>query len=273
MIQVETIDGVQKFRLARTVLGRGLYFTAAYWVDGLMIDTGCAYTVSELLQATEDLPLKAIVNTHTHEDHIGANAALQRRSGAEIKVHSSGIPILAESRKNKLLRPYQRVMWGYPEPSQGTVIGEEIETGKHRFRIIHTPGHSSDHICLFEPEKGWLFSGDTYIGGRDRALRADYNIWEIIASLKTLAGLGPGLLFSGSGSIRNNPQADLRQKILYYEDIADRVLTLHSRGWGYGRIRRSLFGREIPIAYFTLGNFSGKHLIRSFVEDRPAAKP
>ena len=269
MIQVETIDGVRKFRLARSLLGKGLYYTAAYWVDGLMIDTGCAYTVAELLQALKGLPVIHIVNTHTHEDHIGANAALQRQTGAGISLHSSGIPVLAQPREKKRLRPYQRVMWGYPEPSRGTAVGEEIETEKHRFRVVHTPGHSPDHICLYEPEMGWLFTGDTYIGGKDRALRADYNIWQIIASLKSLVRLEPKLLFSGSGSVRNDPQTDLRQKIEYYENIADRVLALHRRGWGYGRIRRSLFGRELPLAYLTLGNFSGKNLVRSFVEDQP----
>ena len=35
-----------------------------------------------------------------------------------------------------------------------------------------------------------------------------------------------------------------------------------------GQIRRALFGREPLIAYLTLGNFSGRHLIRSFLEDR-----
>ena len=55
MIQIEEQDGVRKFRLARTLFGRAMYYTAAYWVDGLMIDTGCAYTVPELLSAVEGL--------------------------------------------------------------------------------------------------------------------------------------------------------------------------------------------------------------------------
>lgn len=269
MIQIEEWDGVRKFRLARTLLGRAMYYTAAYWVDGLMIDTGCAYTVAELLQAMEGLPVRHIVNTHTHEDHIGANAAIKRRTGAGIRVHPSGIPVLSESRKKKHLRPYQRIMWGYPEPSEGTAIGTEVETGRYRFQVIQTPGHSPDHICLYEPHWGWLFSGDAYVGGRDRALRSDYNIWQIITSLKALAALNPERLFSGSGSVRENPQADLKEKIRYFEEIGGQIWTLHSRGWGYGRIRRRVFGREIPLAYITLGNFSGRHLVRSFIEDRP----
>jgi len=49
MIKVEQFNAVRKFHLARSFLGRGLYFTAAYWVDGMMVDTGCAYTVQELV--------------------------------------------------------------------------------------------------------------------------------------------------------------------------------------------------------------------------------
>ena len=36
MIAVENIGEIRKFRLARTILGRGLYYTGAYWLDGLM---------------------------------------------------------------------------------------------------------------------------------------------------------------------------------------------------------------------------------------------
>ena len=84
MIQIEQIGEVRKFRLARTMAGRGLYFTAAYWVDGLMVDTGCAYTVRELLESVDNFPVRCIVNTHSHEDHIAGNAALQAKFGADV---------------------------------------------------------------------------------------------------------------------------------------------------------------------------------------------
>jgi glyoxylase-like metal-dependent hydrolase (beta-lactamase superfamily II) len=68
--------------------------------------------------------------------------------------------------------------------------------------VIPTPGHSPDHICLFEAQQGWLFSGDAYIGGKDRALRAGYDIHGIIASLKRLSELPVTTIFSGSGTVR-----------------------------------------------------------------------
>jgi glyoxylase-like metal-dependent hydrolase (beta-lactamase superfamily II) len=270
MILIEDIGEVRKFRLARALLGRGLYYTAAYWADGLMIDTGCAYTVRELVTALQGNSVKRIVNTHSHEDHIGANSALKRRFGAEILAHPLGLPILMAPRQRQPLRPYQVIMWGYPEPSQGTAIGDVVETEKYRFQVIHTPGHSPDHICLYEPDRGWVFTGDAYIGGRDQALRADYDIWQIMGSLRDLAELDISLLFTGSGSVRKDARAALFEKIHYLEEIGTRILELHGRGLGYSRIRRKLFGREQPISYLTLGNFSGKNLIRSFVEDRPA---
>lgn len=268
MIHIEQIGEVRKYRLARTIAGRGLYFTAAYWVDGLMIDTGCAYTVRELLESLDNLPVRSIVNTHSHEDHIAGNAALQAKFGAEVLAHPEALPILAQPRK-KRLRPYQLVMWGYPEPSDAKAIGNVVETQRHCFEVIHTPGHSPDHICLYEPKQGWLFTGDVYVGGRDRALRADYNVWQIIDSLKRLASLDVKILFPGSGSARESPHEELLLKIKYLEETGQRVLALHRQGWSRRRIRRGLFGREMSIAYYTLGHFSGRNLVRSYIEDRP----
>jgi glyoxylase-like metal-dependent hydrolase (beta-lactamase superfamily II) len=146
-----------------------------------------------------------------------------------------------------------------------------VETRHHRFQVIHTPGHSPDHICLYEPAKGWLFSGDLFVGGQDRGIRADYNIWQMIESLRKLTSLHISLLFPGSGSVRRNPLPEIIRKIEYLEDLGKRVLELHLKGMGYTQIRRTLLGREMPLTYFTLGHFSGKNLIRSYVKDRPFA--
>lgn len=270
MIQVETMGPVKKFRLARTLLGRGRYFTACYLVDGVMVDTGCAHTVGELADAVAALKLEWIINTHSHEDHIAANAALQRRHGAAILAHSLALPVLAAPKERQPLRPYQRIMWGYPEPSIGTPLAERIGTRHLRFDVIHTPGHSPDHVCLYETENGWVFTGDAYVGGKDRALRADYNIWKIMASLKKIADLDPSCAFTGSGSVKEAPRKDILSKVRYLEDTAGRVRDLYEKGLTYRRIRQRLFGPEMAIRYVTLGHFSGKQLIRSFIEDHPA---
>jgi len=268
MIEVQPTGEVWGFRLARNFLGRGLYYTAAYWVDGLLIDSGCAYTVDELVSALKPYPVKLIVNTHSHEDHIGANRCFQDRRGVEIRAHASAISTIAERRQDKHLRPYQRVMWGYPEPSVALPVETIIETDKYRFEVIDTPGHSRDHICLYEPNRGWLFCGDAYVGGRDKALRADYNIRQILSSLKRMSELDVRQIFPGSGRVRDEAHKLLADKVEYLERTGERILSLFHKGWSYGRIRKELFGKEMLIAYYTLGHFSGRHLVRSYIEDR-----
>jgi glyoxylase-like metal-dependent hydrolase (beta-lactamase superfamily II) len=267
MIQVGHVphDGqVVRLRMARALLGRAAYFTAAYWVDGLLIDTGCAHTARETLAALKAWPVDQVVNTHSHEDHIGANASIQEAFRCPILAHPGALPIL-ENPRLQPLQAYRKLFWGWPRPSRGTPIGNWVETRKFRFQVIHTPGHSPDHICLFEPEQGWLFSGDTYIGGEDRALRAGYDIYTIIDSLKKLAALPVQAIFSGSGSVRASGVQPLLDKIAYLEKLGERIRSLHEQGLAPGRIRRKLFGRELPITYITLGHFSGLRLVESYL--------
>lgn len=276
MIQIEPVTAsaqVFRFRLARNLWGRPYYFTAAYWVDGLLIDTGCAHTARQLTSALRGWRVEQVVNTHSHEDHIGANAGGQTMFGCPILAHPAALPIL-ENPQLHPLQPYRLLFWGRPRPSHGKPIGDKVETGRFCFQVVHTAGHSPDHICLVEPEQGWLFSGDAYIGGNDRALRAGYDIYSLIASLKKLAALPVQVLFSGSGSVRTEGA-----KIAYLEELGERVRTLQAQGLSPRRIRRRLWGRELPIAYITLGHFAGLHLIRAYLaaprpsEPAPEAAP
>jgi glyoxylase-like metal-dependent hydrolase (beta-lactamase superfamily II) len=271
VIQVKAVvesGHVIRFRLARALLGRPAYFTAAYWVDGLLVDTGCAHTARQLTSALKGWQVDQVVNTHSHEDHIGANASIQETYRCSILAHTDALPILQNPRLQPL-QPYRRLFWGWPKPSNGEPLREWVETGHHRFQVIPTPGHSPDHICLFEPERGWLFSGDAYIGGQDRALREGYDIHGIIASLKVLAQLPVSTIFSGSGSTRSNGVQPLQDKIAYLEELGERILTLRDRGLPPRRIRRQALGSELPIAYFTFGHFSGLRLVRSYLDGFP----
>ena len=268
MLKAISYDPVTRIDLARTLAGRGRYWTTAHYVDGLLIDSGCAYSASDLLAYLRDKPLTQLVNTHTHEDHIGANAHLQRMyAGLKILAHPLALPVLAEPRTRQPLQPYRRLMWGWPEPSKGKQLadGEMIRTEKFGFQVIYTPGHSPDHICLYEPEHGWLFSGDLFVGGRDRALSADAEIWGVIQSLKKITDLPLSRLFPGSARVREKPGDELREKITYLEEMGERVLDLHAKGWSIDAIARTVFGGVMFIEVFTLGHFSRRNLVRSYL--------
>jgi glyoxylase-like metal-dependent hydrolase (beta-lactamase superfamily II) len=284
MLKITPYGDVTRFDLARTIAGRGRYWTTAYLVDGMLIDTGCAHSAPELLAALADTPLVRVVNTHTHEDHIGANGPLQRRSAGlltlrpararrgqpdrlEILAHPLALPVLADPRGKQPLHPYRRVMWGWPEPSQGRPVadGEVIETERCRFHALYTPGHSPDHLCLYEPRQGWLFTGDLFVGGWDRALRAGYDIWQIISSLKRVAALPATRLFPGSARVRDNPTEALTTKIAYLEALGEGVLALHRQGWGVSQIARALCDGPMLIELVTLGHFTRRRLVLSYL--------
>ena len=272
MLRITSYGDVTRFDLARALAGRGRYWTAAYLVDGIMVDTGCAFSAPDLVEALADAPLTHIVNTHTHEDHIGANGPLQRqRDGLEILAHPLALPVLADPRGLQPLHPYQRVMWGWPEPSRGQPVsdGAMIETEHCRFEVIYTPGHSPDHICLYESQQGWLFTGDLFVGGRDRALRADYDIWEIIASLKRIAALPVTTLYPGSARVRDNPAQAFADKIAYLEELGEGVLALHQQGRRVSEIARALCGSPMLLEFITLGHFSRRQLVRSYLGMNP----
>ncbi len=269
MLRVQEHGSVRKLLSARSIFGRTFYHTAAYWVDGLLIDSGCAYTASELSDATDSLALEQIVNTHSHEDHIGANGVLQCRRGAAIFAHRLALPVLANPRLQRL-QLYRRIFWGWPDSSKGNPVGTWLETEHHRFQIIPTPGHSLDHICLYEPERGWLFSGDAFIGGEERAARPDYDIYGIIASLQKLATLPVSRLFPGSGTVRDDPVPAILRKVEHLEGLGTEIQRLYQQGCDVRAIKRQVLGREPFLTYLTLGHFRASYLVQSYLQEPQA---
>lgn len=272
MIKTTPLGPIVRFDLARTILGRGRYWTTAYLVDGVLIDTGCAHTAGELAEVLNDVSIGCIVNTHSHEDHIGANGLLQRSSGRlEICAHPLALPTLADPRNLRPFHAYRRLFWGWPEPSLGRPVenGERIQSEHHSLEVIYSPGHSSDHICLYERERGWMFTGDLFVGGRDRALRAETSFWQLVASLRQIAAYPITLLLPGSARVRQHPEKDLQAKLAYLEEIGGKVLDLHRRGWSVRAIAKRLFGGVMLVELFTLGHFSRRQLVLSILRGSP----
>lgn len=270
MLKLNRHGPILRFESARNLPIWGAYWTIAYYIDGILVDTGCAHTAAQLVEALTDKPLTRIVNTHSHEDHIGGNGPFQnQRAGLEIFVHPLALPVLENPREKQPLHPYRKLFWGWPEPSTGKPLadGEGFETEKYRFQVIHTPGHSPDHLCLYEPDQGWLFTGDLFVGGRDRALRKGSNIWEVIASLKLIAALPAGTLFPGSARIRQQPADALAEKIDYLEELGAGVMALHHKGWSQKAIVREVCGGFMQVEAITLGHFSRRHLVNSFIHN------
>ena len=265
MIQVEQMGPVTVIRMARAVLGRPLNWSAAYMVDGLLIDTGPRCTEQELVRILDQVEVEQIVLTHGHENHIGGLAAIQSRyPDAPIYASRRTLPLIAEPTRLRLQR-YRRLVWGAPRPVEGAIaldtIDDQLQTENYRFRVIETPGHSRDHISLFEPEQRWAFTGDAYIGGREKAWTPEVDMFATVGSLRTLASLRPERIFPGSGQVRRTPQPDLHAKIGYFVALSREVGRLEASGLDVQAIVDRLMPQTPTIQRWTLGHFSAKSLV------------
>ncbi len=272
VVIVSRFGDITRFDLARTILGRGRYWTTAYLVDGLMVDSGCRHTAPELARLLGDAKVTHLVNTHTHEDHIGGNEAVLRANPtAEATAHPLALRVLRDPRREQPLHPYRHVMWGMPRPSEARAAadGETIQTAHHRFQVVFTPGHSDDHLCLIEPDAGWAFTGDLFVGGRDRALRLGGDAWAIVASLRRIAALGPTLLLPGAARVRAEAVPALLEKAAYLEELGGRIVAMHRQGRSEAEIVRAACGGPMLIELITLGHFSRRGLVRSFLRREP----
>lgn len=271
MIKITNFGEIVRFDISRSFFGRTLYWTAAYLVDGMMIDTGCSHTADELVGIIDGQKVNLIINTHSHEDHIGGNAALQGSiPGVATHAHPDAIAYIKNPANIRPFQIYRRIVWGRPQRSSVQPIdnGSMIATHNYQFQVIFTPGHTADHICLYEPEREWIFTGDLYVGGKDRTLRSGCNIWQIIESLKKIASLPMKGMYPGSARVRNQPAELLNKKIDYLERTGERVIDLAMRGYEVPEIARELFGDPMWIEYITGGHLSRRNLVSSYLDNK-----
>ena len=112
--------------------------------------------------------------THPHPDHYRGLDTLLDQFGGEIITHS-----LARNRLEEV----------FTERTFGQEIngGEVLQIGKFQVSILHTPGHSPHHICLYLKDEKVLFSGDTILGWGTSIIAPPEG--DMIAYMKTLLDL------------------------------------------------------------------------------------
>lgn len=198
MIVSTKVGPVTIFRMGKHVALQGwtLYETHAFLLGDVMIDTGTAWVEKEWRAIFPEISCAAVINTHHHEDHTGNNRLFQDAFGAAVYAHPQTLPFLEDPRRIGM-QLYRKVVWKQPAASRGRTLPESIPAGGHTLRVIPAPGHCPDHVCLYEPQNGWLFSGDIFCGKRFDYLRKDEDFSRILDSLKKLAGLDVRIIFCG----------------------------------------------------------------------------
>ena len=127
--------------------------------DVAVIDPGPDQSehVDAIIRAIGDAPLRAIVCTHTHRDHSPAAAELKARTGAPI---IGCAPLALDDSGPRADASFDR---GYT-PDEVMRDGATIAGDGWTLEAVHTPGHTSNHVCYALPEARTLFTGDHVMG-------------------------------------------------------------------------------------------------------------
>ncbi len=270
----------------------GELFTAVVY-DGVIVDPGATKMRASLARQLKNIPksaIKTIVATHAHEEHIGNLNWLAERTGA---------PIYVSAMTAQFLRPPAKLPWirnaviGQPpaleEPFH--VLSETLATNSAELMVISTPGHSDDHIALYDPKEKLLLAGDAFMGTYFATPNPDVisRVW--LATLERLAALDIEILVEGHGHIhtmrgdipdipgivvRQHPSTAIGEKLEYMRWLSDRIDEGIAEGLSVRAVEASCFpwtrqsawenfANDEMIRLLSMGHFSRTELIRSFV--------
>ncbi len=181
----------------------------------VLIDSGSEENFTNLKKALTSVKLKIsdihlIVNTHEHYDHISANKFFKK---SIIAAHRFAATKILESEHNVTLCKYYGI-----DRSRVIDIWLEnrtnIDLGGISLKVLHTPGHTSGCICLYEYNNKLLFSGDTvFAKGTLSHIAPSGSAGDYINSIKRLNSYKVRVLLPGHGWISKNPEKDFKNAI------------------------------------------------------------
>ena len=145
-------------------------------------------------------PIAGILVTHTHVDHSPGAAALAERTGAPVFGRIADHP----QGQDAGFRPQRELAHG-----QTITLGPSTT-----LRVIHTPGHASNHLCYLLAEEGTLFTGDHVMQGSTVVINPpDGDMAAYLKSLESLLDLDLDWLAPGHGFLVAQPQQVIRALI------------------------------------------------------------
>lgn len=169
--------------------------------------------VAALLAGLSGEQVTHILITHTHRDHSPAAAALKAATGAPtygFGPHAGGKrgdPAVEEGGD-----------WDFT-PDVTVHDGDAIAGSGWRFEAVHTPGHTSNHLCFALPDQGILLSGDHVMGWSTSVIAPpDGDMSAYMASLDKLLGRLDAVYWPTHGPAITEPQAHVRAFVAHRRD-------------------------------------------------------
>lgn len=179
----------------------------------VLIDTGLYDTFDYVAGELENLGVKVedvdlVINTHEHFDHIGGNpflyktalVAASRNAATKIELQDEYVTHL-ESRKHRG-EEFAVHIW-----MENRML---IWTGDYKLKILHTPGHTSGSICIYDPFERFMFTGDTVVHGEYLTpMLESGSAGDFVNSIERLLTMKVNLMLPGHGPESHDPEADM----------------------------------------------------------------
>jgi glyoxylase-like metal-dependent hydrolase (beta-lactamase superfamily II) len=257
--------------------------------DGIvLVDTGMheAGSMAHLERALDQVGLRVelvrlVVCTHAHVDHCGEAPTIAERAGCEVWLHPRHehyTRSLADPEQSLLRRAEVARQSGVPEEglrrwleqrrAAGTgqagtlrsdrdlLPGVEVATDLGDWQVVETPGHAPSHVCLWQPERRLLISGDHLLGRISQYFDMGSTpdpVGEFLHSLDRVEGLDARLALAGHGRSFNDVAAHIAGNRRLVDSRLDAMRALLAGGpataWD---LAAGLYGDEFSPATATL---------------------
>lgn len=146
--------------------------------------------------------VSVVLLTHSHLDHSEGAARFAQLCGAPVRAMDAGPDTLRD--------------------------GEDLDVDGLRLRVLATPGHTGDSICLLLPDEGSLITGDSVLGrGTTVVAYPDGELAAYLASLDAMAALADAgrvtAILPGHGPVVEDPTGVLRAYITHRRERLEQV--------------------------------------------------
>ncbi|MDN4608514.1 MBL fold metallo-hydrolase [Sporosarcina highlanderae] len=233
-------------------------------VDGVMIDTGAHALSKEFNAFFTQADVDKVAVTHSHEDHTGGAAHLQKEYGLPVLMNEMSI---VECHRKAAYPLYRQLFWGRRRPFQAQPIGETFTSRTATWNVIETPGHAKDHLSFLNQETGQLFSGDLYVHPQTKLILREESVPQIIASLEHVLTYDFGELFCCHAGYVKDGKLALLNKLDYLQELRGKIHLLKEQGYGEQEIHSLLFKKKYPMSIFSSGEWDSIYIVRSILEE------